>query len=370
MCDYLIVGTGLTGAVCAQQLSKAGKKVFMIDKRHHLAGNCYTEAFGGINIHKYGPHIFHTNSKHIWDYVNRYAEFVQYNHKVKVNYRGDIYTIPVNLSTFSEFFGGDVNPTNMRTTFELFTSSAKKQSEDNLEAYILAKIPKTIYEALIKGYTEKQWNKSCNELPSSIIKRLPIRYNFDDNYFTDIYQGIPKEGYTKLVENIIGDKDISLWLDTNFLDDRSYYLSNYDKIIYTGCIDEFFGYDLGRLEYRSLRFEEYKLPIEDYQGIAQMNFSDKDIPYTRITEHKHFQPYNKTTYTVITYEYPEDFDKTNEPYYPIRDEVNTRLYNNYVELAKKYCPNVIFCGRLGSYQYYDMHQAIAQAFRIADRELQ
>lgn len=367
MYDYLIVGAGLTGAVCARELTKLGKKVMVIDKRNHIAGNCYTESLGGINVYKYGPHIFHTNNKKIWDYVNQFDDFNGYVHKVKVKYRGEIYTLPINLSTFSEFFGGDITPENMRETFDLFTSSARnKDSADNLESYILTKIPKSMYDALIKGYTEKHWGKSAKELPSSIIKRVPIRYTFDDRYWDDDYQGIPKRGYTYIVDRMLDGVEVIL--NQDFMSDRSYYLNLADKIIYTGCIDEFFNYDLGKLDYRSIRFVEERLDTDNFQGIAQMNYTERDVPYTRIIEHKHFTPNNKTSYTIITYEYPDDFNKTNEPYYPIRDDANTKLYNGYASLAKKYFPNLVFCGRLGSYQYYDMHQVIAQALQIVEQE--
>ena len=365
MQDYLIVGAGLCGSVIAHELNKSGKNVFLIDKRNHIGGNCYTELTNGIMVHKYGPHIFHTNNKVIWEYVRQFSEFNTYVHKVRAKYNDDIYTLPINLSTFAEIFGGDITPQNMKDTFELFTQS-KNSDPLNLEEYILTKIPKSVYNILIKGYTEKHWGKSATRLPASIIKRLPIRYNFDDRYWNDDYQGIPMLGYTNLILNML--EGISVDLNSDFSINKSYFLNQYKRIIYTGCIDEFFNYDLGVLEYRSLDFVEEELPIDDFQGISQMNYTSIDTPYTRIVEHKHFVKDVPKDRTIITYEYPANYEVGKIPYYPIRDEANTKLYNGYVSLGKKYFPDVVFCGRLGSYQYYNMDQVVAQALSIANKE--
>jgi len=350
--DYLIVGAGFFGAVFAN-LAK-NKKVLVIDKRNHIGGNCYTENIDGINIHKYGAHIFHTSNKNVWEFVNRFANFNGYVHQITANYQGEFYNLPFNMNTFYQLW-------KTKTPHEAMNKINEqkfKGEPKNLEEQALNLVGKDIYEKLIKGYTEKQWGRRATELPSFIIQRVPLRFTFDNGYYNDVYQGIPVGGYTKLFENML--KGIEVRLNTNYTKELD---SLADKIIFTGPIDEFFDYSFGALEYRSLRFETEILECENFQGCAVMNYTDSETPFTRIIEHKHFEG-TKSSKTVITREYPKIGD---EAYYPINDAKNDALYKKYSELAKT-AGNIIFGGRLGMYKYYDMDDCIEAAMSVAAQE--
>lgn len=357
--DFLIVGSGMFGTTCAHELKKLGYTCLVVDKREVIGGNCYTENKDGIHVHKHGAHIFHTNEKKLWDYVNQFAEFRQYTHTVLANYEDKIYSLPFNLWTFNQIWG-------VQNEFE-----AKKKLEEqkytgkvsNLEEQAKSLIGEDIYRILIKGYTEKQWNKPCNQLPPSIIKRLPVRFTWDNSYFDDKYVGIPVGGYTQIFEKMLSGIEVRLGID--YFKEREELNSISKKVIYTGEIDKFFEYKFGKLEYRSLRWEEKVLKEINFQGVPVMNYTSKEVPYTRIIEHKWFD-YQQQKDTVISYEYPEDYTGSNEPYYPIRDEKNTSIYEKYSELVK-YEKNTYFGGRLGAYIYYDMHQIIASALKLVDR---
>jgi UDP-galactopyranose mutase len=352
--DFLIVGAGLFGSVFAYEAKKLGKKCLIIDKRNHIGGNCYTENIDGIDIHKYGPHIFHTNDKKIWEWINQFGEFNNYVHSPKVNYNNKIYSFPINLLTLQQLWGV-MTPEEAKIKLNQVKKEIK--SPKNLEEWVIAQVGEEIYEIFIKGYTIKQWNKNPKDLPISIIKRLPIRTNFDDNYFFDTFQGIPKNGYTKLFEHML--KDIEVRLNVDYFVEKEKWDSICDKVVYTGKIDEFFDYQFGKLEYRSLKFIEERIDIDDYQGCSIMNYTDYNIPFTRITEHKHFN-FLKSNVTWITKEFPIDYKEGNEPYYPINNDENNKKFSKYKELSKS-IPNVIFGGRLAEYKYYDMHQIIASA---------
>ena len=361
--DYLIVGSGLYGAVFAHEANKKGKKCLVIEKRPNVGGNIYTEKCEGIDVHKYGAHIFHTSNKEVWDYVNQFCEFNNFINSPIANYNGEIYNMPFNMNTFARMFG-------IATPDEAKEVLAKQRAEikgepQNLEEQAISLVGRDIYTKLIKGYTEKQWGRDCKELPSFIIKRLPVRFTYDNNYFNDRYQGIPEEGYTALIEKLL--EGIEVRLNENFLDKREEYLAMADKVIYTGPIDEFFGYKLGKLEYRSLKFETETLDCEDYQGNAVVNYTDRETPYTRIIEHKHFN-FGKQPKTIITKEYPAEWQEGMEPYYAINDERNTELYSKYAELAKEQ-DKVIFGGRLGLYKYFDMDKVIEASLELAKEEL-
>ncbi len=361
--DYLIVGSGLYGAVFAHEANKKGKKCLVIEKRPNVGGNIYTEKCEGIDVHKYGAHIFHTSNKEVWDYVNQFCEFNNFINSPIANYNGEIYNMPFNMNTFARMFG-------IATPDEAKEVLAKQRAEikgepQNLEEQAISLVGRDIYTKLIKGYTEKQWGRDCKELPSFIIKRLPVRFTYDNNYFNDRYQGIPEEGYTALIEKLL--EGIEVRLNENFLDKREEYLAMADKVIYTGPIDEFFGYKLGKLEYRSLKFETETLDREDYQGNAVVNYTDRETPYTRIIEHKHFN-FGKQPKTIITKEYPAEWQEGMEPYYAINDERNTALYSKYAELAKEQ-DKVIFGGRLGLYKYFDMDKVIEASLELAKEEL-
>ena len=355
--DYVIVGSGLFGSVFARQMTDSGKKCLIIEKRSNIAGNLYTENIEGIEVHNYGPHIFNTSDEDIWEYVNKYATFNHFRYEPIANYNGEIYNLPFNMNTFSKMWGIKT-PEEARDKI----NSQKKDSvkPSNLEDFALSSVGKDIYEKLIKGYTTKQWGKDPSKLPSSIIKRIPIRFTYDNNYYRDKYQGIPIGGYTKMIENIIGDIEVRLNVD--FFENKDYYESICDKIVYTGKIDEFFNYEFGELEYRSLKFEEEILPVSNYQGVAGVNYTSVDIPYTRIIEHKHFELMGDTEYTVITKEYSQKYNGVNEAYYPINDESNNKIFNLYKDKSKKIY-NYIFGGRLANYKYYDMHQVIGEAIK-------
>jgi UDP-galactopyranose mutase len=354
--DYLIVGAGPYGSVSAYELTKRGKKCLVIDKRKVIGGNCHTENIDGIHVHKYGAHIFHTNEKHLWDYVNQFAEFKQYNHNVIANYNEEMYTLPFNMWTFNQLW----KVTTPEQAKEIIEKQKYKGTITNLEEQALSMVGTDIYEKLIKGYTEKQWGKICKELPPSIIKRLPVRFTWDSNYFNDKYTGVPIGGYTQIFDKMLEGTEV--WLNKDYFDDRDYYNGLADKIIYTGPIDKFFDYQFGRLEYRSLEWETLKLDNDNFQGNPVINYTDIEIPYTRIIEHKWFDNQNQKG-TVISYEYPKDYNGHNEPYYPVRDNQNTKTYEKYHELTKGLKTH-IFGGRLATYVYYDMHQIISQALTM------
>jgi len=351
--DYLIVGAGPFGSVCAYELTKQGKKCLVIDKRETIGGNCYTEDINGIHVHKYGAHIFHTNDKKLWDYVNQFASFRQYTHNVIANYKGDMYTLPFNMWTFNQMWG----VTEPEQAKEKIESQKFEGNITNLEEQALSLVGKDVYEKLIKGYTEKQWNRSCVDLPPSIIKRLPVRFTWDSNYFNDKYTGMPIGGYTQIFQKMLEGIDIKLNVD--YFDKKDYYDSIASKIIYTGPIDKFFNYKFGKLQYKSLRWETDNLEQDNFQGNPVINYTDAEVPYTRILEHKWFDPQNQKG-TIISKEYSVDYDGNNEPYYPIRDQDNLEIYNKYYNLTLN-LDNYIFGGRLATYVYYDMHQVIAQA---------
>lgn len=353
MYDYLIVGAGLFGAVCAYELNKLGKKVLVIDKRNHIGGNIYTEKVENITVHKYGAHIFHTSKKEIWDYINQFGEFNNFINSPIANYKGEIYNLPFNMNTFSKIWSDVIYPEDAIRHIE---EEKFKGEPTNLEEQAISLVGKTIYEKLVKEYTEKQWGKECKDLPSFIIKRLPVRLTYNNNYFNDTYQGIPKNGYTSIIENML--KGIDIELGANYLTNISKYKAK--NVIYTGRIDEYFEYCYGKLEYRSLKFEEKILDKDNYQGNAVVNYTSKDVPYTRIIEHKHFSN-DVSDKTIITYEYPVKNDL--EPYYPINNEYNNNLYQKYKTLAEV-SENVYFGGRLGLYKYLDMDKTIEEALLL------
>ena len=367
MNNYLIVGSGLFGAVFAHEAVKAGNKVTVIEKRNHIAGNIYTKEVDGIQVHEYGAHIFHTSNKKVWDYVQQFADFNRYTNSPVANYKGQMYNLPFNMNTFNEMWG-------VRTPQEALAKINEQRQEmagkepRNLEEQAISLIGRDIYEKLIKGYTEKQWGRPCTELPAFIIKRLPVRLIYDNNYFNDDYQGIPIGGYTKMVEKMLDHPNITVKLNTDFFDKKDEYLKNYDKVVYTGMIDKFFDYKLGELEYRSLRFETEEKNVGNYQGNAVINYTDAETPYTRVIEHKHFEVgKGDKDKTIITREYPADWHRGDEPYYPVNNDRNNQLYAKYAELAKKQ-DKVIFGGRLGQYKYYNMDQVIEAALKAVCKE--
>lgn len=361
--DYLIVGAGLFGAVFARQALDAGKSCLVVDKSDHIAGNIYTQEIEGIQVHKYGAHIFHTSNKQVWDYVGRFAQFNHFINAPIANYRGELYNLPFNMHTFYEMWGV-TTPTQARAVIARQRAAVEGEPK-NLEEQAISLVGTDIYEKLVKGYTEKQWGRPCRDLPSFIIKRLPVRYTFDNNYFNDRYQGIPLEGYTKLVERLLDGATV--WLGMDYLDNKEELDGLADRVLYTGCIDEYFDYCYGELEYRSLRFESEVLDTPDYQGVAVMNFTDSETPFTRIIEHKHFN-FGKQDKTVITREYPADWSRGMRPYYPVNDEKNQALYERYRTLAAAE-PKVIFGGRLGHYKYYDMDKVVEAALALSERTI-
>ena len=371
--DYLIVGTGLFGSVFAHEMAKVGKKCLCIDRRGHIGGNIYTEERAGIWVHKYGAHIFHTSDKKVWDYVNQFAEFNHYINSPVAVYGDELYNLPFNMNTFSKMWGIKT-PKEAREIIERQKNESAVKDPKNLEEQALSLVGRDVYEKLVKGYTEKQWGRSCEELPAFIIRRLPVRFTYDNNYFTDRYQGIPIGGYTQIIEKLLAPVEAPVRLGVSY---REFLLQNsqksepdiFDKVLYTGMIDEYFDYRLGELQYRSLRFEEELLEgCNNYQGNAVVNYTKREVPYTRIIEHKHFEFGNQPD-TVITREYPATWQRGDEPYYPINDDFNSRLYKQYEELAKAE-KNVLFGGRLGMYRYYDMDKVIAEALNMAEAELQ
>ena len=355
--DYLIVGAGLFGAVFAHEAKEAGKTCLVIDKRNHIAGNIYTDKVKDIDVHQYGAHIFHTSNETVWNYVNRFAKFNRYTNSPVANYKGEIYNMPFNMNTFNKLWGV-VTPQEAQAKIEEQKAAYHVENPQNLEEQAISLIGPDVYTKLVKGYTEKQWGKRATELPSFIIKRLPVRFTYDNNYFNDDYQGIPVEGYTKMIERMLDGVEVKL--EEDFLKNREAFMEQADKIVYTGMIDEYYNYCYGELEYRSLNFETEVLEgVENYQGNAVVNYTEYEVPYTRIIEHKHFT-YGTQPDTVITREYPKTWSKGDEPYYPMNDEKNLNLYEKYTELAAKE-GNVIFGGRLGMYKYYDMDDTIEAA---------
>ena len=355
--DYLIVGAGLYGAVAAYELKKKGFKCFVIDKRSHIGGNIYTENADGINIHKYGAHIFHTSDKKIWDYVNQFASFNNFVNSPVARFHNELYNLPFNMNTFSKLWGITTPAEAAAKIKDQIEAEHLEGEPKNLEEQALRLVGRDVYEKLVKEYTEKQWGRSCKELPAFIIKRLPVRFTFDNNYFNDRYQGIPIGGYTAMVEKMLEGTDVRL--DTDYFEHRDTLDGLADKIIYTGMIDRFYDYKFGELEYRSLKFETEKLDTENYQGVAVVNYTSHDEKFTRIIEHKHFE-FGKQPVTYITKEYPKQWEKGDEPYYPVNNDRNNELYAKYKALADKET-KVFFGGRLGQYKYYDMDKVIAAA---------
>jgi UDP-galactopyranose mutase len=362
--DFLIVGAGLFGAVFAQEAIKAGKKCLVIDKRSHIAGNIYTKEIEGIQVHEYGAHIFHTSDREVWEYVNQFAEFNRYTNSPVANYQGEIYNMPFNMNTFHKLWGV-VTPQEARKKIEEQKREYAVENPKNLEEQAINLVGPDVYTKLVKGYTEKQWGKRAAELPAFIIKRLPVRFTYDNNYFDDNYQGIPIGGYTKIVEKMLEGTEVRL--NCNFLEHRDSYRELAEDIIYTGMIDEYFDHCFGNLEYRSLRFETEILEEENYQGNAVVNYTEYEIPYTRIIEHKHFE-YGTQPKTVITREYPRVWNPGDEPYYPVNNDKNMELYGKYLALAEKE-GNVIFGGRLGQYKYYDMDDTIEAALHCVRKTI-
>lgn len=368
--DYLVVGAGLYGAVFAHEAKKAGKSVLVIDKRDNIAGNVYTEKIEGIHVHKYGAHIFHTNNKKVWEYVNQFAEFNRFTNSPVANYHGELYSLPFNMYTFNKMWGV-VTPEEAVAKIEEQKKEAGITNPENLEEQAISLVGKDIFEKLIKGYTEKQWGRSCRELPAFIIKRLPVRLTYDNNYFNALYQGIPIGGYTKMVDNML--KGIEVRLGEDYLQQKDEYDSIADRVIYTGAIDAYFNFAIGHLEYRSVRFDTEVLDKPNYQGNAAVNYTDVETPWTRIIEHKWFEfgkdeQGNGLPKTVISREYSSEWKPGDEPYYPVNDEKNSSLYSEYKKMADKE-DKVVFGGRLGEYRYYDMDAVIASALDMCEKEL-
>lgn len=371
--DYLVVGAGLFGSVFSHEMKKNGKTCLVIDKREHVAGNIYTSLKRGIHIHEYGAHIFHTSNREVWEYMNRFAEFNHFINSPMAVYKDEIYNLPFNMNTFSRLWGVKT-PREAEAILRKQTEEKRTEAPRNLEEQALALAGRDVYEKLIKGYTEKQWGRSCSELPAFIIKRVPLRFTYDNNYFTDRYQGIPIGGYTAVIEKMLEGIEVRLNTDyRGFLRQqqeataRGEDFISFEKVVYTGMIDEYFDYALGRLEYRSLRFEQEDMPdVSNYQGNAVINYTEREIPYTRIIEHKHFE-FDKGEGTVITREYPAAWRQGEEPYYPVNDEKNNRLFAAYQEMAQKE-KKVLFGGRLGQYRYYDMDKVVEAAFDLVKEE--
>lgn len=359
----LVVGSGLLGATYAFEMAKKGYKVHVIEKRDHIGGNIYTYEVEGIQVHKYGAHIFHTNDQNIWEYMQQFAEFNHYINSPIANYKGEIFNLPFNMNTFSKLWG-------IQTPQEAEAKIKEQQifgdkRPTNLEEQAISLVGTDIYEKLVKGYTEKQWGQSAVDLPAFIIRRLPVRFTYDNNYFNDRFQGIPIGGYTQIIEKMLDHPLITVETSTDFFDKRDFYLANYAEILYTGMVDQFFDYQLGDLEYRSLSFETEVLDTENYQGNAVVNYTDSETPYTRIIEHKHFD-FGKQAKTVITREFPAAFERGKDAYYPVNNKENNQLYADYLKLAKQ-VPNVTFAGRLAQYRYYDMHQIVALALQLVEK---
>lgn len=361
MYDYLIVGAGLFGAIFAYEMRKKGRKCLVIDKRPHIGGNCYTENVEGISVHKYGAHIFHTSNRAVWDYVNQFTEFNNFVNSPLAIYNDELYNLPFNMNTFSRMWG-ITTPAEARQIIEEQIGKLNIAAPKNLEEQALSLVGTDVYEKLVKGYTEKQWGRKCTELPAFIINRLPLRFTYDNNYFSDRYQGIPIGGYTLIFEKLLDGVEVKLSTDYSEIRDKRIA----EKIVYTGCIDEFFDYQYGALEYRSLRFETEVLNEENFQGNAVVNYTSANVPFTRIIEHKHFE-FGRQSKTVITREFPDKWEKGKTPYYPINDDKNNAVYRKYAELAENR-GDVIFGGRLGEYRYYDMDKVVALALIAAENE--
>ncbi len=359
--DYLVVGAGLFGATIANRLNPMGKKVLVIDKRDHIAGNVYTEECEGIHVHKYGAHIFHTDYEDVWQYVNKFAKFNRFTNSPIARIGNEIYNMPFNMNTFNKLWPDVITPEDAIRHIEEEKKELNGKIPTNLEEQAISLVGRTIYEKLIKGYTEKQWNRACTELPAFIIKRLPVRLTYDNNYFNDLYQGIPIGGYTKMVENML--KGIEVRLNTNYFDNRDELNNVANTIIYTGMLDEYFDYKLGKLEYRSLKFDTKTYDTDNYQGNAVVNYTGHEVEYTRVIEHRHFDNTTDSKKTIVTYEYPSDWHEGMEAYYVINDDKNNQLADKYRELASKE-KNVIFGGRLAEYKYYDMDDVIKKALDI------
>ena len=360
MYDYLIVGSGLFGSVFAYEAKRRGKKCLVLEKRDHVGGNIYTYSADGINIHKYGAHIFHTSDEKVWKYINQFASFNNFINSPIANYKGEIYNLPFNMNTFSKMW----NIITPKEAEEIISNQRKEITGeiDNLEKQAISLVGRDIYEKLIKGYTEKQWGRECKDLPPEIIRRLPVRYTYDNNYFNDRYQGIPEGGYTQIINTLL--EGIEVITNVDFNKDREKYKKIAKKILYTGALDEYFDFSLGYLQYRSERFETERLEQSNYQGVAVVNYTEREVPYTRIIEHKHFEK-STSPVTYISREYPVDYAETGEPYYPINDSVNMSLYNKYKALASKE-DNLIIGGRLGQYAYYDMDKTLISALKLVD----
>jgi len=364
MYDYLIVGAGLYGAVFAYEAKQRGKKCLVVDKRDHIAGNIYTKEVENIQVHWYGAHIFHTSNKEVWDYVQQFAEFNRYTNSPVANYKGELYNLPFNMNTFNKMWGV-ITPKQAQKKIEEQINESRVEQPKNLAEQAISLVGRDIYEKLVKGYTEKQWGRSAEELPPEIIKRLPVRFTYDNNYFNDLYQGIPIGGYTAMVEKMLEGTEVRL--NTDFLEHREELTKLAEKIVYTGPIDAYYNYQFGELEYRSVFFETEILDEENYQGNAVVNYTEYEVPYTRIIEHKHFE-FGTQEKTVISKEYPMTWKKGEEPYYPINDKKNTELYEKYFEMSKKE-KQVIFGGRLGLYRYMDMHHVVEEALNMSKKEL-
>ncbi|MBP5502198.1 MAG: UDP-galactopyranose mutase [Bacteroidales bacterium] len=364
---YVIVGSGLYGCVFAYLAKQAGKKCLVVEKRNHLGGNAYCDNIEGINVHKYGAHIFHTSNKEVWNFVNQFAEFNRYTNSPIANYKGRLFNLPFNMNTFYQMWGV-TTPEQAISIIEQQKKSANIGEPENLEQQAISLVGKDIYETLIKGYTEKQWGRKCTELPAFIIKRLPLRFTFNNNYFNDRFQGIPLGGYNKIIKALLEGIDTETGVD--FFDHRTHYEQIAEKIVFTGCIDKYYNYTFGKLEYRSLKFETQTIDTQNYQGNAVVNFTDRETPYTRIIEHKHFEPENPVYFndkTVITKEFPMEFNGSNDPIYPVNNQQNTDIYNKYKALSMQE-HNVIFGGRLAEYKYYDMDKVIEKALSDGKRE--
>lgn len=361
--DYLIVGAGLFGAIFANEATKAGKKCLVIDKRNHIGGNVYTENIDGINVHRYGAHIFHTSNKKIWDYVNELSEFNNYINSPIAIYEDELYNMPFNMNTFSKLWGIKT-PSEAKKIIEEQRDKYGVDKPTNLEEHALSLVGKDIYDKLIKGYTMKQWGRECSELPAFIIKRLPLRFTYNNNYFNDKYQGIPAGGYTKIIDKLLEGSDVKI--NCNYFDKKEEYNEMAKKVVYTGMIDEFYNFKLGNLEYRTVKFEDERLDVENYQGNAVVNYTSKDVPYTRIIEHKHFE-FGQQDFTIISKEYSVEWQPGMEPYYPVNNDDNNELFEKYKKLADNE-EKVIFGGRLGNYKYYDMDKVIEAALELAKEQ--
>ena len=362
--DYLIVGAGLFGALFACEARKAGKRCLVIDKRSHTGGNMHCLDIDGVNVHRYGAHIFHTSNRQVWEYVNRLVEFNRYTNSPIASYKGRLYNLPFNMNTFYQLWGVTTPAEAQARIDEQRSKYASIVEPANLEEQALKLCGDDIYRILIKGYTEKQWGRKATELPAFIIRRLPFRFTFDNNYFNDTYQGIPIGGYNPLVDALL--QGVEVRLEANYFEERNFWDAQADKLLFTGCIDEFFDFRFGHLDYRSLRFDHQQLPLDNFQGNAVVNYTEAEVPYTRIIEHKHFE-FGNQPHTVITYEYPDEFASGKEPYYPVNDEVNTARLKQYKALAEA-LPKVLFGGRLGQYVYADMDDTIEAAYRLAQKE--